>query len=231
MESKEIDRLLRISSDSIRTGWENKRNNGLSLSVVDDARKIAMAQAAKYGRWSVLGVVMAYAGIIIGIGILYNVVPLPNNTKAAYGVIACVASIVSFSLIALLMIETRQTHEKAVVIRYDSIFENFARSLTAINPQGTSSDQQNVVNAKYVHDRAVTLAVQLLTAQHAFDNLRTNRNASRFTVVQSGEQLSKCEDEFNAFEKACREDFGITLDKSYIFQMANDYISKSRQRE
>lgn len=231
MESKEIDRLLRISSHSLRIGWENNRNNGLSLSVVDDARKIAMAQAAKYGRWSVFGVVMAYTGIIIGIGILYNVVPLPDNTKAAYGVIACVAFIVSFSLIALLMIETRHTYEKAVVIRYDSIFENFDKSLAALNPLGTGNSYHDVIDEKYVENRAVTLAIRLVTAQNEFDNIRFNTNRARLDIVRCCEWLGKCDAEFDTFEKVCREDFGIILDRPNVFQKANDHISKSRQRE
>lgn len=121
--------------------------------------------------------------------------------------------------------------QKDEIDRCNSILEQFAKSLLALNPLGTGNSYHDVINENYVEDRALTLIVRVVDTQTKFDALRNNPDASRYEVIDAGEWMKRCEAQLDKFESNLSNDFGQHLDRPSIFKAAEIFLAKTRPKK
>lgn len=231
MKNEEVDRIFRIASESFRTKWEIQRNSGQSLLELKVARETTLVQEKQYRRKCKIMVYVLFACIASLFFIQSYLNSHLKNYKAdllILGVFLCFFIPLNVMFIRA---DKNLSKRKEEINRCDSIFEQFAQSLSALNPLGTGNSYHDVVDESYVKDRAITLAFRVVDAQAKFDALRNNPEASRDEVTGAGEWIKRCEAQLDKFESNLKSNFGQQLDRTSIFRAAEAHLDKTRPKK
>ena len=234
MNTDEVERIFRVASEPLRTKWEVQRNSGQSLLELKAARETALVQEKQYQRksksWSLT--MLVCFPLFLSIQLYFG---SPNdNWGALLGPLLGVVLLLFAAIPIAVMAERAHRNrfkQRDEIDRCDSILEQFAKSLSALNPLGTGNSYHDVVDESYVKDKAITLAVRVVDAQAKFDALRNNPEASRDEVTGAGEWMKKCESQLDKFESNLNSDFGQSLDKPPIFKAAEAHLAKTRPKK
>ena len=231
MKNEEVERIFRVASESFRTKWEVQRNGGQSLIELKTARETALVQEKQYQRKSKIWIYIMLACIPLVLFIQSHLQSYLKNYKADLSILGVFLCIFIPSVAMHNKAHKNRFEQVDEVDRIDKILEQFAQSLSALNPLGTGNSYHDVVDASYVEDRAIALAVRVVDAETKFDALRYNPEASRDEVTDAGEYIKKCKALLERFESNLNSDFGQSLDRSSIFKAAEAHLAKTRPKK
>ena len=227
MKNEEVDRIFRVASELFRTKWEVQRNAGQSLLGLKKARQTALTQEKTYGQKRRFWYTVMLTGMLLTL-LVDLFLPLSKSTKGISNTLITLLIMLP-SMIIYIRADKLWFKQKDEIARCNGILEKFSASLAALNPLGTGNSYHDLIDEKYVGDRALTLAIQVVDAQTAFDVLRKNPEASRSAVIHGGEWIEKCEGDLETFESTLTEDFGLPPpDKPKLFKAAEAYLAKTK---
>lgn len=221
--NEEIERLMRVVSESLRLKWENKVNQGHSLIKAAQERNVAINQVSRNCKKSNRILLLLY-------GLTAAMLVIAITSHGTSGV-PWVVVIGSMSFACLKWLDRLENKNQAAREKVETCEEMFARlreSVGSLNFLGQGNPYWDGLGESTVSQRLISAAYRVLAAQDEFESIRVVPNVARHNVIHAGNWIGHCENAFDRIWNTATIDFGLTLDKGEIYRQAAAELAKDK---
>lgn len=232
INNEEIERLLRVVSESLRLSWEKTMINGQSLLTAKKERDDAFVLIERNDKKSKRIMIL-----ILLLGALFMFVSNAMHPfESGIVVWAVVIQVVLLLLVFVGVCLQRNLEKKNSVARRDiseceDTFTWLGESVDSLNCLGVGNPYWDIIDEPQVKEKLVRAAYRVLDAQASFESCRVKPNVDRYSVIRAGNWIEHCEGMFNRIWDTSVHDFGLTLDKEKIFKQASKELEKDKVKK
>lgn len=225
--NEEIERLMRVVAESLRSQWEEVMNRGQSLLTAKQERETALAKIKQNDtQRNRIQKTMFGLGAILLLAITY-----PSDLDIVDPVRVVVIRSIPFSMITVCLVwlwclDNKDRVARQIISSCDEIFARLGSSVDSLNCLDQGNPYWDVIDEPQVKERLVRAAYRVLDAQAKFETIRIEPKAARSSVIQAGNWIEHCEGMFDRIWKVATYDFGLELDKGEIFKQASAQLTK-----
>ena len=214
MNDQEIERMLRVMSEPLRKKWETRRYNGKCLLELRKSRESAIVIKENCSR------TLKFLYLTIPIAFLCQWFLLPPMKDSMVIYFVCLLLTIIPTCVFIIRNESNWSKQNREIEICDLVFEELQRSLLSLNPARLGNSNRDMIDDKYIHGMAITLARNTIWAQVEFDQRRVSKECGRNRLIETGIHVQKCESDFREFAVTLASDLDIKLDEPYVFREA-----------
>lgn len=227
--NEEIERLMRVVSESLRLRWEKARNQNQSLLTAKQERETALAQIKQNEKKSIrIQKLMFCSGALSVLAITYLskwLIVDPVWVAVIRGIpfsmtVACV--------VWLWRLDNKNQAARRNVETCEEMFARFSESVGSLNCLGQGNPHFDVLDESAILRRLISAAYRVLAAQDDFESIRIVPDTARHSVIHAGNWIGHCENAFDQIWNTATIVFGLTLDKGEIYRRAAAELAKDK---
>ena len=232
MNNEEIDRLLRVVSESLRLSWEKAMINGQSLLTIKKEREDAFALIESNDKKvkRILSLMLLFCASSVAATVYISVC---NIVCPAW-----VNEIQGFPILFLFIgvygqwyLDKKSSTARRDVSECEEVFTWLGESVDSLNCLGVGNPHWDIITEPQVTERLVRAAYRVLDAQASFESCRVKPSVDRYSVIRAGNWIEHCEGMFNRIWDTATHDFGLIFDKGEIFKQALKELEKDKVKK
>ncbi len=221
MNTDEINRLLRVTTPSLRKGWEAKKLGGRSLEALKQIREEALvkrlSEARRFQILSVIIVAVALVSIIVSGCVSHR----HAGSFEKYLILSLgIAVDLIIAIYALRRFLKTMKSNMDAMAECDVAFESFGKSVDALNPLGIGNTYHDLITTEVIDERIVDLAERVISVEDSFEADRANKKISRSSLVHNYQWIVKCESKLQMIWNSACDDFGLPFDRPTVINRA-----------